>query len=160
RSRARQSHPRRCRHGAHSHRRSHRRRRIVRAGAGGAARLQRDPDEAVSGRAAPQRDQAGDARLIRAIIRVMRNRWIPTLALVFCAATIAPAQESKPQNLPYAAVHNPEFIAVAAATFMSADDRVIGVAHARGAKAYPAGILAQHGLVEDDSPDGPIAVTW
>jgi hypothetical protein len=28
------------------------------------------------------------------------------------------------------------------------------------AKAYPAGILAQHGLVEDDSPSGPIAVTW
>jgi hypothetical protein len=30
----------------------------------------------------------------------------------------------------------------------------------RAAKAYPAGILAQHGLVEDSSPSGPIAITW
>lgn len=90
-------------------------------------------------------------------------------ALAFCASTFAAPlqgagalreQEPKPQNLPYAAVHNPEFISIAAATFMSAEDRVIGIANARGAKAYPAGILAQHGLVEDDSPDGPIAVTW
>ena len=86
----------------------------------------------------------------------MRNRWIPAFALAFCASTVASAQ----QNLPYAAVHNPEFISVAAATFMSADDRVIGIATARGAKAYPAGILAQHGLVQDESSDGPIAVTW
>ena len=86
----------------------------------------------------------------------MRNRWIPMFALAFCASTVASAQ----QNLPYVAVHNPEFISVDAATFMSADDRVIGIANARDAKAYPAGILAQHGLVQDDSPDGPIAVTW
>jgi hypothetical protein len=70
------------------------------------------------------------------------------------------AQESKPQNLPYVAVHNPEFISAPAATFMNADDRVIGLMSGRTAKAYPAGILAQHGLVEDDSPSGPIAVTW
>ena len=69
-------------------------------------------------------------------------------------------QESKPQNLPYEAVHNPEFISAAAATFMIADDRVIGLMSGKSAKAYPAGILAQHGLVEDDSPSGPIAVTW
>jgi Protein of unknown function (DUF3179) len=57
-------------------------------------------------------------------------------------------------------VHNPEFIAVSAATFMNADDRVIGLMSGNTAKTYPAGILAQHGLVEDDSPSGPIAVTW
>jgi hypothetical protein len=74
--------------------------------------------------------------------------------------SIAFAQESKPQNLPYVAVHNPEFISAAAATFMNAEDRVIGLMSGRTAKAYPAGILAQHGLVEDDSPSGPIAVTW
>ena len=85
---------------------------------------------------------------------------MPALALAFCASTSASGQEPKPQNLPYAAVHNPEFISITAATFMSADDRVIGIANRRGAKAYPAGILAQHGLVQDDSPDGPIAVTW
>jgi uncharacterized protein DUF3179 len=86
-----------------------------------------------------------------------------TLALVstfaLCGSSIV-AQESKPQSLPYAAVHNPEFISVPAATFMSADDRVIGLMSGKSAKAYPAGILAQHGLVEDDSPSGPIAVTW
>ena len=79
---------------------------------------------------------------------------------VLCASAIAFAQESTPQNLPYVAVHNPEFISAAAATFMNVDDRVIGVMSGKTAKAYPAGILAQHGLVEDDSPSGPIAVTW
>ena len=82
-----------------------------------------------------------------------------TVAVV-CTSAIAIAQESKPQNLPYKAVHNPEFISASAATFMNADDRVIGVATGKTPKAYPAGILAQHGLVEDDSPSGPIAVTW
>jgi Protein of unknown function (DUF3179) len=89
---------------------------------------------------------------------------VATLAL-FCTlvlfgSTIAFAQEPKPQNLPYVAVHNPEFISALAATFMNADDRVIGLMSGKTAKAYPAGILAQHGLVEDDSPGGPIAVTW
>ena len=47
-----------------------------------------------------------------------------------------------------------------AATFMNAEDRVIGLMSGKTAKAYPAGILAQHGLVQDDSPSGPIAITW
>ena len=81
-------------------------------------------------------------------------------ALVLFGSAIALAQDSKPQNLPYAAVHNPEFISASAASFMSADDRVIGLMSGSTAKAYPAGILAQHGLVEDESPSGPIAVTW
>ena len=85
----------------------------------------------------------------------------PSIAsLMLCGSAIVLAQESVPQNLPYAAVHNPEFISVRAATFMNADDRVIGLLTGKTAKAYPAGILAQHGLVEDDSPSGPIAVTW
>lgn len=80
---------------------------------------------------------------------------------VLFGSAIASAQESTPQSLPYVAVHNPEFIpAAAAATFMNADDRVIGLMSGKTAKAYPAGILAQHGLVEDQSPSGPIAVTW
>jgi hypothetical protein len=79
--------------------------------------------------------------------------------LVLVGSAIAFAQESK-ENLPYAAVHNPEFISAPTATFMNADDRVIGLMSGKTAKAYPAGILAQHGLVEDDSPSGPIAVTW
>jgi len=77
-----------------------------------------------------------------------------------CGSAVAFAQTPAPQNLPYAAVHNPEFISASTATFMNADDRVIGVTSGATAKAYPAGILAQHGLVEDDSPSGPIAVPW
>lgn len=69
----------------------------------------------------------------------------------------APSQAKK---LPYAAVHDPKFIAASTATFLHDDDRVIGLMSGDTAKAYPAGILGQHGLVEDDSPKGPIAVTW
>ena len=81
-----------------------------------------------------------------------------TLAAI--GTTTAMAQTATPQSLPYTAVHDPEFIAPRAATFMNADDRVIGLMSGKTAKAYPAGILAQHGLVEDDSPRGPIAITW
>jgi Protein of unknown function (DUF3179) len=89
----------------------------------------------------------------------------PATPALFAALTLFAfangfAQDAKPQNLPYAAVHNPAFISAAAATFMNADDRVIGLMSGKTAKAYPAGILAQHGLVQDDSPSGPIAVTW
>jgi hypothetical protein len=87
-----------------------------------------------------------------------------TLALI---GTLAPfgsatalAQAPTPPSLPYTAVHDPEFIAPPAAKFMKADDRVIGVMSGKTAKAYPAGILAQHGLVQDSSPSGPIAITW
>src|SRR5262245_25565311 len=81
-------------------------------------------------------------------------------ALVPFGSTTAFAQDSKPQSLPYVAVHNPDFISAPAATFMNAEDRVIGLMSGTTAKAYPAGILAQHGLVEDNLPSGPIAVTW
>ena len=83
------------------------------------------------------------------------------LALTFGSAVVlAQAPTSAPKSLPYAAVHNPEFISVADATFMMPEDRVIGVMSGKTAKAYPAGILAQHGLVQDESPSGPICVTW
>ena len=70
------------------------------------------------------------------------------------------AQTPAPPNLPYTAVHDPQFISAAEATFMHDDDRVIGLMVGKTAKAYPAGILSQHGLVEDQSPQGPIAITW
>ena len=78
---------------------------------------------------------------------------------------LAGAQEAAtapkaPVRLPYAAVHDPQFISVAEATFMSAEDRVIGLMDGATAKAYPAGILSQHGLVEDRSRSGMIAITW
>jgi len=91
----------------------------------------------------------------------------PLSATLVLLGTLAPiasatafAQAASTQNLPYTAVHNPEFIAPRAATFMNAEDRVIGLMSGKTAKAYPAGILAQHGLVQDDSPNGPIAITW
>jgi len=70
------------------------------------------------------------------------------------------AAQTAPPSLPYAAVHDPQFISAADATFMGDDDRVIGLMSGKDAKAYPAGILSQHGLVEDKSPKGPIAITW
>ena len=72
----------------------------------------------------------------------------------------APERRSPQRNLPYAAVHNPEFIKASDATFLQPQDRLIGVVIGKVPKAYPAGILSQHGLVEDQSPSGPIAVTW
>jgi len=71
----------------------------------------------------------------------------------------APQAPTAPR-LPYAAVHDPQFITVAEATFMGPDDRVIGLMDGATAKAFPAGILSQHGLVEDRSRSGMIAVTW
>jgi hypothetical protein len=86
---------------------------------------------------------------------------IGALAIALLAGAAAGAQESAaPASLPYAAVHDPEFLSAADATFMHAEDRVIGLMSGSTPKAYPAGILSQHGLVEDRSPKGPIAVTW
>jgi hypothetical protein len=105
------------------------------------------------------RDPPGAARDITMAV-MMTTRRIPLqlLAALVLGGSMVAAQA--PQSLPYAAVHNPEFIPASAATFMNADDRLIGVMSGTVAKAFPAGILAQHGLVQDESPDGPIAVTW
>jgi hypothetical protein len=88
------------------------------------------------------------------------------LSLATFASKRSDAQSTPPQStsqlpkLPYVAVHNPEFISVSQVNFMRPDDRLIGIMVGKVAKAYPAGILAQHGLVEDGTPDGPIAITW
>ena len=83
---------------------------------------------------------------------------------VSAAQEAATSQSSKVSSsspsLPYTAVHDPQFISAADATFMNGEDRVIGLMSGNVAKAYPAGILSQHGLVEDRSPKGPIAITW
>ena len=78
------------------------------------------------------------------------------LAAGSCVAFQTPVRK----NLPYAAIEHPEFISAAEATFLSDRDRLIGVTDGKIAKAYPAGILAQHGLVQDKLAGGPIAVTW
>lgn len=74
-------------------------------------------------------------------------------------ATLAAQTPPKP-SLPYTAVHDPQFIPAPAAEFLHDPDRIIGLMAGNVAKAYPAAILSQHGLVEDQSPSGPIAVTW
>lgn len=70
------------------------------------------------------------------------------------------AQKLAKHRLPYTAVHDPQFLPASSATFLHDPDRVIGITAGTVAKAYPAAILAQHGLVEDQSPSGPIAITW
>jgi hypothetical protein len=85
-------------------------------------------------------------------------------SLALFGAPNALTQEAKApepaKKLPYTAVHHPKFITADHATFMNPDDRVIGLMIGQTAKAYPAGIVGQHGLVEDDAPKGPIAITW
>lgn len=83
-----------------------------------------------------------------------------TAALLLATSAAFGFQTSTKPNLPYKAIDNPEFIPANEAIFMSDRDRMIGVTEGKIAKAYPAGILAQHGLVQDKLPDGPIAVTW
>lgn len=92
----------------------------------------------------------------------MRRRaiigWFVAAAFGGCGA--AAFQTSAGPRLPYAAVHDPRFIEPSKAGFLHDEDRVIGLVAGRTAKAYPAAILSQHGLVEDRTPSGPIAVTW
>jgi hypothetical protein len=90
----------------------------------------------------------------------MRRFSASAAAAMVLTAQFVSAQPAAPPRLPYTAVHDPQFIRVADATFMKDDDRVIGLMSGKIAKAYPAGILSQHGLVEDQSPKGPIAITW
>jgi hypothetical protein len=82
-------------------------------------------------------------------------------AIVFLAASASLAfQTPAKPRLPYAAIEHAEFIPASQVTFMTDRDRLIGVTDGKIAKAYPAGILAQHGLVQDRLTAGPIAVTW
>src|SRR5262245_28163219 len=84
----------------------------------------------------------------------MKNQIvILTLLLGTCTAAQA-------QMMPYSAVHQPEFVPAAAATFLQDDDILLGVTSGKVAKAFAAGDLAQHGSVFDRLPDGPISVTW
>lgn len=89
----------------------------------------------------------------------MKTAYFLPILLIALGATAA-AQKQAQTRLPYKAVHDPQFIPAAAATFLHGPDRVIGVVTGGTAKAYPAAILSQHGLVEDQSPSGPIAITW
>ena len=76
-----------------------------------------------------------------------------------CLPRLATAQTKRP-SLPYVTIDHPQFISASQATFLSSTDMLIGVTEGKTAKAYPAAILAQHGVVQDRMADGPIAVTW
>ncbi len=80
-------------------------------------------------------------------------------ALLIAGAGLAFQAPPKP-SLPYKAIEHADFIPASQAVFMSDRDRLIGVMDGKISKAYPAGILAQHGLVQDKLAAGPIAVTW
>lgn len=88
------------------------------------------------------------------------KRWYVCVMVFAGLAVSAAAQKKAAEELPYKAVHDPQFIPAASATFLSDPDRVIGITVGPVAKCYPAAILSQHGLVEDESPSGPIAITW
>ena len=87
-------------------------------------------------------------------------RFKSALLALLCVHVIGLTAAAPQKPLPYLAIHHPLFIPAAAATFLRGEDRVIGVVVGKSVKAYPAAILAQHGMVEDQSPDGPIAITW
>lgn len=87
-------------------------------------------------------------------------RFTSALLTLVCVYRIASVAAAPQKPLAYVAMHHPLLIPAAAATFLHGEDRVIGVLVGHSARAYPAAILAQHGLVEDQSPDGPIAITW
>jgi hypothetical protein len=82
-----------------------------------------------------------------------------TSTVLVLGATSAAQKPAEPR-LPYTAVHDPQFLPASSANFLHDSDRVIGITAGTVAKAYPAAILSQHGLVEDQSPSGLIAVTW
>jgi len=90
----------------------------------------------------------------------MKKRLYALPIVLIAWGAIQAEQKQAEQRLPYVAIHNPQFIPASSATFLHDPDRVIGVLVGHVAKAYPAAILSQHGLVEDESPSGPIAITW
>lgn len=88
-----------------------------------------------------------------------------SLALVACATARLPLQADPvrivlPARL-IPAVDEPEFVpAIDAAEFMQEDEPVLGLDDGAVAKAYSLWMLDRHEIVNDATPEGPIAVTW
>jgi hypothetical protein len=92
---------------------------------------------------------------------MMAGARLVWLCIAFTLAPGALAPQNKPkQNLPYKPIDEPQFVVAAQADFLQPANLLIGVNSGDVVRAYPAAILAQHGLVEDRMPDGPITVTW
>jgi len=92
--------------------------------------------------------------------KVMTIKFIRCAAVAVIGSSSAFAQNTKPQSMPYTTVDHPQFVSASQTTFLSKGDILIGISNGDVAKAYPAAILAQHGCVQDQMVDGPIAVTW
>jgi Protein of unknown function (DUF3179) len=95
----------------------------------------------------------------------MRLKCVQSLVMVAAVVSILGsgstfAEGTSPQGMPYTTVDHPEFVPASQATFMSSGDLLIGISSGDVAKAYPAALLAQHGVVQDQMADGPIAITW
>ena len=82
------------------------------------------------------------------------------VAVGLTVSSSAFAQNKAPEMMPYTTVDHPEFVPASQASFLSDTDIVVGVARRGVAKAYPGADLAQHGAVQDQMLDGPIAITW
>jgi quercetin dioxygenase-like cupin family protein len=83
------------------------------------------------------------------------------VVILFLLAAFGEVHAQTPAGqLPYTAIHNPEFVTAAEATFLQDDDILLGISSGKVAKAYPAADLTQHGAVSDTLPDGPVSVTW
>lgn len=85
-------------------------------------------------------------------------------AVVLAAGVVLTPQLSATEvgmaGMPFVAISHPQFLHASQATFLQPDDLLIGIVDGNVAKAYPAAMLAQHGVVQDEMPNGPIAVTW
>ncbi len=89
--------------------------------------------------------------------------WLIALLAANITMAFAPrpaTAQAKGPHLPYVTIDHPQFISASQATFLSPRNLLIGVSDGKTARAYPAAILAQHGVVQDQMANGPIAVTW
>lgn len=107
--------------------------------------------------------QANDENIRRTGIRqlLMAAVLCGSILTMAITAQVALAQGARGiENLPYTPIDNPQFVHASQATFLQPGNILLGVAEGGVAKAYPAAILAQHGVVEDRMPNAPIVVTW
>ena len=102
----------------------------------------------------------GDAGPSEKAVKLARLMALFAAAMALALAALSATAEAKKPELPYTTIDHPQFVLASQVTFLSLHDLVIGVTDGKTAKAYPAAILAQHGVVQDQMPDGPIAVTW
>ena len=96
----------------------------------------------------------------RASLKLSAGVAVIALAIAGSAAAQTRTAKKKAPDLSYKTIDNPQFVAASQASFLGPKDIVLGVTDGKTAKAYPAAILSQHGVVQDSTADGPIAITW